>query len=219
MKIDSDQRIIEKILQFADLENKQVLEIGCGNGRITSLMVGKPKNLIAIEPDAESIREAREKVPGVDFRIGSGENLEFSDERFDLVIFTLSLHHQNSKAAIREASRVLKNKGIILVIEPINDGEIERIFALLRNENKETLEAQKAINESGLRLERSEVFNAKWVFENEEELTQSLFNYYDMPFDANTAIQITDLLGAKLEDHPIELLDTMVIQSFKKGFD
>ncbi len=47
MKNDSDRRIFQKILHFASLENKDVLEIGCGNGRITSLLAGKPKHLIA----------------------------------------------------------------------------------------------------------------------------------------------------------------------------
>ena len=37
------------------------LEVGCGNGRITSLLVGKPQKLIGIDPDAEKIKEARKK--------------------------------------------------------------------------------------------------------------------------------------------------------------
>ncbi len=216
MKNDSDQRIVEKILKCADLDNKHVLEIGCGNGRITSLMVGIPEKLIAIEPDLDHIREARKRVSGVEFRIGSGENLEFSDKYFDVVIFTLSLHHQDSKAAIREASRVLKDGGKILTIEPINEGEVERIFALIRNENHETLDAQKSIKDSGLTIESSEIFTAKWMFDNREDLFRSIFEYYDVPFDTGTAIQISDLLGAKLESLPIVLLDTMIIQSLKK---
>jgi len=143
MKDASNQRIVEKIFQFADLANKLVLEIGCGDGRITALMAGNAKKLVAVEPDAETIREARKKVSDADFLIGSGENLNFPDACFDLVIFTLSLHHQNSTRAIGEAIRVLKDEGTILVIEPINDGEIERLFALFRNENQATLEAQK----------------------------------------------------------------------------
>ncbi|QTA90090.1 class I SAM-dependent methyltransferase [Desulfonema magnum] len=216
MKTDSDQRIAEKILQVADLENKQVLEIGCGDGRITSLMVGKPKQLTAIEPDAEKIREARKKVSGADFRIGSGENLKFPDKCFDLVIFTLSLHHQNSKLAIREAGRVVKDSCNILIIEPVNEGEVERIFAFLRNEDQATLEVQKSISESGLNLEHSEVFHAKWIFENKQDLYQSLFEYYDMSFDADTVLQISDLMGAKLDTCPIVLQDIMIIQSLKK---
>ncbi len=217
MKENSDARIAEKILQFTDLGNKQVLEVGCGNGRITSFLVGKPKKLIAIEPDAEEIKEARKKVSGADFLTGSGEYLEFSDERFDMVIFTLSLHHQDSSKAIREATRVLKDNGEILIIEPVNAGEVEQVFGLVHDENQATLEAQQSIRKSGLRIERSEIFTASWIFDNKEELCQSIFAYYDRPFDADTAERIVDRLGAKSGDHPIELQDMMVIHSLKKG--
>jgi len=216
MKDNSAQKIVEKIFQFADLGNKQVLEIGCGNGRITSLLVGKTGQLIAIEPDAEKIREAREKVSGADFQVGSGENLEFADACFDIVIFTLSLHHQNSRAAIREAARVLKNEGEILVIEPVKEGDVERVFALVHDENQAKKEAQQSITESGLRVERSEIFHAKWVFDSKEEVCQTIFEYCDVPFDNKTAEQIFDFLGSKSEDQPIELQDTMIIQSLKK---
>jgi ubiquinone/menaquinone biosynthesis C-methylase UbiE len=215
MEENSDHRIVEKIFQIADLNNKRVLEIGCGNGRITALLRGKPKKLVAIEPDGHRIKEARKMVSGVDFRIGSGENLEFPDKCFDLVIFTLSLHHQNSTRAIEEAARVLKYEGEILVIEPIIEGELEQVYALVHDENQAKLDAQQSIKESGLSVERSEIFHATWIFDNKEELCQSIFDYYDMPFETHTAENILDLLGAKSEDQPIELLDLMVIQVLK----
>lgn len=75
MKDNSDKIIADKIVQFTSLSNKNVLEIGCGNGRITSFLVNKAKKLIAIEPDFTKIREAKENIPGVAFQIASGENL------------------------------------------------------------------------------------------------------------------------------------------------
>ncbi len=96
--------------------------------------------------DPEKVKEARETISGVDFRIGSGENLEFADGCFDLVIFTFSLHHQNSETAIGEGARVLRKGGRMLIIEPVNDGEIERLFGLLRDETNEIVQAQKAID-------------------------------------------------------------------------
>ena len=213
---NSDRKIAEKIFQLVDLQNKQVLEVGCGNGRITSLLAGKSDNLVAIDPDTVKIKEAQNKAISADFRIGSGDNLDFPDECFDLVIFTLSLHHQNSKAALREAARVLKKGGEILVIEPINEGKVERIFALARNEEQAVLEAQQSINECGLSVEYSEIFNAKWIFDNKEDLCQSIFDHYDIPFNINIAEQIFDRLGAQVEDQPLELPDTMIIQSIKK---
>jgi SAM-dependent methyltransferase len=213
MKEYSSQIIFEKIIEFADIKNKQVLEIGCGDGRISSLLAGKPEKLVAIDSDKQKIEEARNTVTGVDFQIESGENMTFPDNCFDLVIFTLSLHHQDSNKAIDEARRVLKNKGKILVIEPGIEGEIESLYALLNNEDNEKIEAQKSINNSGLNLIDSEIFSAEWVFEDKEDLFQSAFKYYDMPFDPKTALKMSNLLGDRIESHPIVLVDSMIIQS------
>jgi len=216
MRDDSDLIIIEKILQFTDLEDRDVLEVGCGDGRITALMAGRAGTLTAIEPDSEHMGRARKGVSGVAFHIASGEALPFSDASFDLVLFTLSLHHQRSDRALSEASRVLRDSGRILVVEPVNEGEIERICAVLHNEDRETLEAQRAIGESGLRIERSEVFHAPWVFESRDEVCRSIFRYYDMPYDAHRARRIADLVGERPEGYPIVLLDRMIIQSLAK---
>lgn len=217
MKEYSSQIIFEKIIQYSDIENKEILEIGCGDGRITTLLSGKPKMLVAIDPDEKKIKEAKTNIKGVDFQIGSGEKTLFSNNSFDLVIFTLSLHHQNSQIAIKEACRVLKDNGKILVIEPVVEGELEQLFALLYNENKEKIKAQNAIGASGLFLEDSETFEAKWVFENEKDLIRSTFEYYEMPLDSKIASQMSSHLGEKIKDHPIVLLDLMTIQSLKKA--
>ena len=216
MKEDSDQKIYEKIAKYTDLVNKNILEIGCGNGRISSLLSVESGSLIAIDPDEKMIRKAKTHISGVDFRIGSGEKLNFPDSFFDLVIFTLSLHHQNSQKAIREAARVLKTGGRILVIEPVVEGEIEQVFAFLHNENNEKRDAQKSIIDSGLSIVDSEIFTAEWIFRNKDDLLQSVFQYYDMSFDYDIALKIINLIGNKIQSNPVILIDTMIIQSLSK---
>ncbi|WP_300465327.1 class I SAM-dependent methyltransferase [Desulfobacula sp.] len=216
MKDNSDKIIADKILQFTCLGNKNVLEIGCGNGRITSFLVNKPQKLIAVEPDFKKIREAKENIPGVTFQIASGENLPFSNASFDLVIFTLSLHHQNSESAIVEAIRILKAEGEILIIEPTIKGEVQRAFSLVNSENQELINAQRTIKDSDLIIHDFEIFNATWSFENKEDLCQSIFNFYNIPFNNRIAAEIIRLIGAKAQDEPIELSDELVIQFIKK---
>ncbi len=144
--------------------------------------------------------------------MGSGENLAFPNACFDLVIFTLSLHHQNSKLALAEAVRVLRTEGEILIIEPTVQGEVQRAFSLVNSENQELKNAQRAINENSLKIHNSEVFNATWSFENKENLCQSIFNFYKASFDNQIASDILTLIGAKAEDEPLYLLDELSIQ-------
>jgi len=216
MKENSDKQIFERIQKLSNLDNQSVLEIGCGNGRISKFLIKKTDHLIGIDPDEEKIKEAQVNIPKGKFLIGSGENLDFSNEFFDFVIFTLSLHHQDSKKALREATRVLKKDGLILVIEPIIEGEVERVFAIIHNEDQDKLDAQQAITESDLLVEQSEVFYAHWIFQNKEELSQYMFNYYDLPYDSTLAQKIYDYLGVNAQKRPLNLLDSMIIQALSK---
>ena len=59
MEDDNAEKIAGQIAAFTALEGKRVLEIGCGNGRITSFLAGNPGQLIAIDPVKEQIEEAR----------------------------------------------------------------------------------------------------------------------------------------------------------------
>ena len=216
MKENSAQKIAQKIFQAANTGNKKVLEIGCGNGRITALIASKPKALVAIDPDNNEINTARRRVPGVDFQVGSGEKLIFPNESFDLVVFTLSLHHQDSDLAIREAVRVLKPGGEIVVVEPRIEGELERVFALVSNENKAKLNAQNAIRKSNLKILNSEVFSGEWIFNGKDDLCHSLFKFYGLPFDPKIQEEIIEMIGEKADSDSIVLQDLMEIKVLKK---
>lgn len=213
MKEYSAEKISKIILEYADLNNNTILEIGCGTGRISSFLSEHTDLLVAIDPDEQSIMKARADIAGVDFQIGSGESLNFADNSFDVVLFTLSLHHQNSKKALYEAQRVVRSDGKILVIEPVPDGEIEKIFSFLQNEDKEKVYAQQCIHHSGLKIARSEIFTSGWVFDNEADLLNSVFEYYNMPFNYDIAQEISIYLGEKIQNSPIVCEDKMIIQS------
>ena len=102
MIIDPKSQTREQILHFANFNNRRVLEIGCGDGHTTRQLVDQAAEFIAIDPDPESIAKAKESLSGVDFRVGSGEDLEFLNNSFDVVLFTKSLHHQNGPQALIE---------------------------------------------------------------------------------------------------------------------
>jgi len=216
MEQDRDCVTLSKILQFADLRDQEVLEIGCGDGRITSQLVGKAKRLVVIDPDEANIAEAKESTEGADLRIGSGECLEFPSESFDIILFTLSLHHQDSSLALREAKRVLRDHGRVVILEPVNDGEIEQVCNFFQNEAQVLQDTAHAIEASDFEVERSDVFYTYWEFENEHELYEWLFTYYQKPFDNSLVVLIGELLGNKVKFPPIILQDKIMIVSLRK---
>ena len=216
MEQDRDCITLSKILQFADLRNQEVLEIGCGDGRITTQLVGKAKRIVAIDPDPAIIAEAKKNMEGLDLHIGSGEYLEFPSESFDVILFTLSLHHQDSILALREATRVLRDHGQVVILEPADDGEIEQICNFFHDEAQMLHDALCAIEVSDFEIERSEVFYTYWEFENDHELYEWLFTYYQKPFDNNLVVLIGKFLGEKVKSPPIILQDKIIIVSLRK---
>jgi ubiquinone/menaquinone biosynthesis C-methylase UbiE len=84
------------IQRFVDLRGKRVLEIGCGDGRLTRQYAALAESVVAIEPEAELIRDARRlaaeaKIANVSFRVGSAERVRFGGGAFDIALFSWSL--------------------------------------------------------------------------------------------------------------------------------
>jgi ubiquinone/menaquinone biosynthesis C-methylase UbiE len=125
------ERIQDTFLKFlqsrVSLQDKTVLEIGCGTGRITDLLARECKLLVATDPHPGNIQIARRVLNNRAclFR-GSAEDLsELTFTEFDIVLFTLSFHHVPAvfrKKAIDEAVRVCRKEGTIIFLEPALDG-------------------------------------------------------------------------------------------------
>ena len=96
-----------KLKEFGVFDGSRLLEIGCGDGRITAQLAGKATCLVAVDPSAEDLLNAARRVDKALFSRASGVQLPFADRSFDTVLFTLSLHHQDSRLALKEAGRVV----------------------------------------------------------------------------------------------------------------
>jgi 2-polyprenyl-3-methyl-5-hydroxy-6-metoxy-1,4-benzoquinol methylase len=86
-------RLIER---FVSLRNRRVLEIGCGDGRLTLQYAPLASSILAIDPDPASIDEAAYQqeaggIRNVDFRVGSIEQLPDRGPKFDVALFSWSL--------------------------------------------------------------------------------------------------------------------------------
>ncbi len=70
--------------------------MGCGDGRLTLGLADAGATVLAFDPDAESIADARRSLPAeladrVSYRLASAQALEISPGEFDLVVFSWSL--------------------------------------------------------------------------------------------------------------------------------
>ena len=80
---------------WGNLENKKVLEIGCGSGRNTQKLVKSNHQITAIDISQKMLEKAKLKTVknDINFICGDFINLEIEDNDFDFVIISLVLEH------------------------------------------------------------------------------------------------------------------------------
>lgn len=70
---------------------RRVLEVGCGDGRVTRLYAGAAASIVAIDPKKESIDALRDEFPAIDARAIGIEQLDLPPHSIDVTIFSWSL--------------------------------------------------------------------------------------------------------------------------------
>ena len=93
-----DQDGVERatIARVVALEGKRVLDVGCGEGRLTAFAAGRAASVYAFDPSAENIASARavltsEQRRRVRFAVHDAEALDLPRERFDIALCGWSL--------------------------------------------------------------------------------------------------------------------------------
>lgn len=99
--------IKEQLLKLP--ENIKGIEVGLGTGRFAKVLGIKE----GVEPANEMAAIALKK--GIEVINGTAENLPLRDLYFDFVLFVTICHLNNVKRAFKEAYRVLKPKGSIII--------------------------------------------------------------------------------------------------------
>jgi len=128
---DPEQEEIKGVKRHVSFATKDVLEIGCGDGRVSKKYWNEPRRLVGIDPEQDALESARKSLPEslakrTTFLVGSAEKLEFEDRAFDIVFFTWSLCCvQNPGKSLREAWRVLRPKGFLVNLMPDLEPSVE----------------------------------------------------------------------------------------------
>lgn len=63
VRVDPENNETHALLSLLDFSGKRVLEIGCGDGRLTWRYADSAAHVIAIDPTADAIRRAKENPP------------------------------------------------------------------------------------------------------------------------------------------------------------
>jgi predicted RNA methylase len=94
--LDPEEAHLAALRRLGDFRGRRVLELGCGDGRLTLGIAPDAASVLAFDPDAEAVERARQSLPAelaerVAYQVASGKEIELEPLSFDLVVFSWSL--------------------------------------------------------------------------------------------------------------------------------
>ncbi|HEY4321897.1 MAG TPA: methyltransferase domain-containing protein [Gemmatimonadales bacterium] len=95
---------------------QRALDVGCGPGAMTALLVERlgRDHVAALDPSEHFVEAARTRLPGVDIRLASAEDIPFADATFDVALAELVVHFMTDPVAgIGEMARVTRPGGTV----------------------------------------------------------------------------------------------------------
>jgi predicted RNA methylase len=94
--IDPDGVEPATIRGLVELQGRSVLDVGCGQGRLSFACAAEGARVFAFDPDEEAIATARAETPAavgrrVRFEVAHAREIELPKGEFDLALFSWSL--------------------------------------------------------------------------------------------------------------------------------
>lgn len=109
--------LADAFVDFLDVrEGLRALDVGCGPGALTARLADRlgPDAVVAVDPSRSFVSAVRDRLPGVDVREGTAEELPFEDETFDLALAQLVVHFMTDPVAgITQMARVTRPGGTV----------------------------------------------------------------------------------------------------------
>jgi SAM-dependent methyltransferase len=111
------ERRLALIRKYVCLDNKRVLDIGCGVGMYTSAFMRYTSHVFGVEIEHGRACEARQHTTGV--AVSQGESLPFADNVYDVLFSHEVLEHvDDDRLCAKEMVRVTRPGGHIIVFVP-----------------------------------------------------------------------------------------------------
>ncbi len=143
----SDFDVIDSLLE---VNEKFIVDAGCGAGALCRHLAGRGARVLGIEPDPQQAEKNRNApvVANVGFEQAGAGSIPVEPNSVDGVIFSYSLHHiyaPDYPVVFDEVSRILKSTGFLYVIEPVANGSHQYVMAPFHDETAVRLAAYNAL--------------------------------------------------------------------------
>lgn len=120
----NDDRLVNAVLKEVGGDSLgELLDIGTGSGSMLRVLAGRAHHAVGLDLSTQALRVARARVHGAGlnqcvFKRGDMYELPFASDSFDAVSFDHVLSAaERPGQALREAARVLKRGGRVIIVE------------------------------------------------------------------------------------------------------
>ena len=211
------------------LDNKHILELGCGSALKTRdiATAGVNRRITALEVDETAHRKNLEidDLLNVRFILSGAQDIPLADESVDIVLMFKSLHHvplELMKTSLEEIHRVLKPGGLAYVSEPIFHGDFNEILQLFHNEKKVREAAfyalEKAVGAGLFQLVEETFFNTPGHYRDFAEFENNIINatYSSHSLSTDLHEQVREKFEQHMGDDGAHFLKPIRVDLLKK---
>ena len=94
--LDPEGSHLAALRRVGDFSGARVIEVGCGDGRLTLGIAERAVTVMAFDPDAAAVERARTALPPafagrVNYRVDSASDIDIVPSSWDIVVFSWTL--------------------------------------------------------------------------------------------------------------------------------
>lgn len=175
----------EKILSLIEIKDKNILDVGCGDGRYAEYFSDECFKYVGIDIDSQMINENNKSNKNKNCSYCCANIIDYKrDFKFDIIILSLAFHEIDIKEqglALINMTKLLNRNGKIIILDPaIDDYSFQRLWNVAYDNliyfnhdfvvkhSKEVIE--KAALNKLFKITKRDKLNLEFKFESIEEI-------------------------------------------------
>jgi SAM-dependent methyltransferase len=138
---------------------RDVLDLGAGTGKLTTRLVERGLDVVAVDPIAEMLEVLRRSLPDTLALLGTAEEIPLADNSVDVVLVAQAWHWFDAERAIPEVVRVLRPGGRLGLVWNTRDERLGWVRELGRiiGRDGDPVRDKVTLSEPFTRLQRHQV--------------------------------------------------------------